>query len=253
MSEENKEVKKQNNESTINFSVKKDALWKYSTFILAGILIIGAVIFFNNGSTTGATVNTGDVDLSEFLNNPDLYPSIGPANAKNVVIEFSDFQCPYCALASGIPSWTAQYQTQYGDLIGVAQKVENLAAQGELRFIYVSMSFLGQESVHAAQAGLCANEQGKFWEMHDAIFRASTGPSENDGKYSKTNLKTLAQGISGLDQNEFADCLDNDKTLSDVQTVASQASKVASGTPTFYINGQKVPASWTEISSALGI
>ena len=95
-------------ENTI--TIKKDALWKYSTLLLLAVVIIGGVFVFTGKSGTGSAVNTGDnsgsgnVDLSIFTDNPTAYPSIGPANSKNVVIEFSDFQCPYCAMASGLPS-----------------------------------------------------------------------------------------------------------------------------------------------------
>ncbi len=113
------------------------------------------------------------------------------------------------------------------------------------------MSFLGQESVYAAQAGLCANQQGKFFEMDDAIYAAQT-QGENSGKFNKDKLEIIAQGISGLDQAKFKTCLENDKTLSLVQQSASLTSQFASGTPTFYVNNQQVSASWTAIQSAIG-
>jgi protein-disulfide isomerase len=205
--------------------------------------------------TSSASTGTGNVapaDVSAFTEDPALYPSLGPDNAQNVVIEFSDFQCPFCALASGLPSWVSQYQSQYSDLIGAAQKIENLAKQGKVKFIYVSMSFLGQESVYAAEAGLCANEQGKFWEMHDALFTAQT-EGENTGKFNKDKLEIIASGISGLNQAQFKTCLEGDKYLSDVQIISSEAGSIASGTPTFYVNGQQVSASWTALQSALGM
>jgi len=242
-------------ENTI--TIKKDSLWKYATFLLLAVVIVGVVLLVKgNTSGNGNAVNTGGdttgpVDLSIFLNNPDLYPSLGPENADNVVIEFADFQCPYCALASGLPDWASGYQSQYGDLIGSAGYAEDQARKGNLRFVYVTMSFLGQESVYAAEAAYCANEQGKFWEMHDGIFAASDGPSENDGKYSKENLKKIAQGIDGLDQSQFADCLDNDKYGTAVQTAGAQASTAASGTPTVYVNGVKTSPTTAAIQAAL--
>jgi protein-disulfide isomerase len=236
-------------------TIKKDKIWKYSTFVLLTVLILGAIFAFTNKSSTnpngtGNVVDTNPVSLDAFLDT-SLYPTLGPENSENVVIEFSDFQCPYCSLASGLPSWATGYASQYSDLIDSAGKVQDMAADGKLRFIYVSMSFLGQESIYAAQASYCAKDQGKFWEVHDAIFRASTGPEENDGRYSKENLKTIAKSISGLDTAKFNKCLDDDETLSDVQKVASQASQIASGTPTFYINGKQYSASWNAISAAL--
>ena len=184
-----------------------------------------------------------------------MYPSLGPDNAKDVVIEFSDFQCPFCGMASGLPSWTSQYVTsQYADLIGSGQKVEQLAQEGKLRFIYVSMSFLGQGSVDAAQAGFCANEQGKFWEMHDAIFGEQVPPAQEGTQFTKTQLKDIAKGISGIDSSKFNGCLDNDKYLSSVQKSAQGASNAGvTGTPTFVVNGNKVSSSWSAIQSAIGI
>ena len=245
-------------------TIKKDTLWKYSTFVLGALLIVMVFLYFNGskGSTpSGAAVANqqqqaqavaGPTDLSIFLDNSNLYPTLGPKNAKNTVVEFSDFQCPFCAMAAGASDWSKTLASgQYADLFGVAGMIQDKAAKGDIRFVYVSMSFLGEESVLAAQAGLCANQQNKFWEMHDAIFAAHDG-KEGNGKYTKENLKTLAKSVKGLDQTKFADCLDNDKTLKDVQKAGSEASKAASGTPTFYLNGQKVSASNQQFKTALG-
>lgn len=234
--------------------VSKSTLWKVSTFVLVIALVVVLIVMSGgNGKTAGnnvAPTKADEVSLDVFVNNPDLFPSLGPDNADNVVIEFSDFQCPYCALASGLPEFAQQYATQYADLIDSAGKIQEMAANGELKFIYVPMSFLGQESVYAAQAGLCANEQGKFFEMHDLIFAAHDG-KENNGKYSKANLEAMAKKIDGLDTTKFNDCLENDKTLTDVQKAAATASQAASGTPTFYVNGVKTSASWNALSAAL--
>lgn len=230
-------------------TISKKNLWMYSTFILLAIVIIGGIWVFTTRNTPTGEVVVDNVDLDVFLT--DLYPSVGPENAKNVVIEFSDFQCPYCALTSGLPSWAEGYKSQYSDMVGIGEELRALAETGELRFVYVPMSFLGYESVYATEAALCAKEQGKFWEMYEAIFKASTGPTENDGKYTKDKLKLIAKSISGLDLTEFNSCLDNEETLSSVETISTEASKVASGTPVFYVNGEKMSASWSKISAAL--
>ncbi len=242
-------------------TIKKQDLWKYSTFALVAIIIIGGFIVFTGNSSGNATNgnagtsgNSGGatISMNVFTSDSSLYPSLGPEDAKYTVLEFSDFQCPYCTMASGLPSWVSQYQSQYGDLIGAAGNLQEMAQQGKIRFIYVSMSFLGAESIYAAEAGLCANEQEKFWEMHDAIFKASTGASENDGKYSKANLKTIASKISGLDATKFNDCLDKGKYTSSVQKIGQTANAAGvQGTPTFIVNGQKVASSWNAIQSAI--
>ncbi|MDO8467381.1 MAG: thioredoxin domain-containing protein [Nanoarchaeota archaeon] len=242
-------------------TLEKSTLWMISTFVLL-VLFAGFLIFSYTGksstgnATAGADTGNGGTgaqtygDLSVF-NDASLFPSLG--SGSTTVIEFSDFQCPYCALASGLPVWTSQSQfSQYADLIGSAGKVEDLASQGKLKFIYVSMSFLGQESVYSAQAGLCANEQDKFWEMHDAIFRTSDAPSENTGKYSKANLEIIAKGISGIDTAKFNTCLESDKYASAVQQISQAASGAGvQGTPTFFVNGKQVSASWNALSAAI--
>lgn len=246
----------------VTIKIKKENIWKYATIVLAVVLVIGAFVTFTGKNQTASTgqqaaqQNTGQqaaltIDASKFADN-SLFPHLGPSSAKDTVIEFADFQCPYCALASGFPNWTAQYQSQYSDLINAAGKLEDMANKGQIQFIYVPMSFVGQESVYAAQAALCANQQGKFWEMHDAIFRASDGPQEDTGKYNKDKLEIIAAGISGLDQAKFKSCLESDATKNDVQTVAQTASAAGvTGTPTFAVNGQQVSASWTAIQASL--
>ncbi len=248
-------------------TLKKDSLWKGAVVILAIVLI--ASIFtagFGIVKPSGAvTQNTGaaqqqgntSADLSVFTSNPDVYPSLGPDNAKNTVVEFADFQCPYCALASGLPSWASQYASQYGGLVGAAGSAEQAAQQGQIKFVFVTMNFLdnpsstnGTESTYAAEAGFCANDQGKFWQMHDAIYKASTGPTEDDGKYTKANLIKIAQGISGLDMTKFTNCLNSDADLSKVKEAASAASAIVQGTPTFYVNGQQVSPSWAAMQAA---
>jgi len=210
-------------------------------------------------SNSGATASAGDTSV--ITSDPSLFPSLGPSNAKNTVIEMADFQCPYCALASGLPNWTSQYQSQYGSLIGSAKAMESLAQQGKIRFIFVPLSFLdnpsdknGPESTQAAQAAFCADNQGKFWQMHDAIYAASTGPTEDDGKYSIPNLEKIAANISGIDTAKFNSCLENNDTLSRVQQVMTTVQKAGFtiATPQFFVNGKSVTPSTSALEAAVG-
>jgi len=248
--------------------IKKSDVWKYATFLLIAIVIVGGILVFaHKSSSSKGAANSGTqpqqkADLGVFLNDAKLFPSLGPSNAKNVVVEFSDFQCIWCGLASGLPSWantnttskTAQQMiSQSGDMVGSIGKVENLAKQGSLRFVYVPVSFFGAESTYAAEAGFCAANQDKFWQMHDLIFKnAGSDPQENTGKYSKKNLINLARSIQGLNIDTFSSCLNNDDTLNQVQTVLSDAQKFGiKGTPSVYVNGKSVSPTWSAIQSAL--
>ena len=221
-----------------------------------GKLLFPSAVPLTEASSTGATgaavvsqVSPGDIlEVSASSG-----VSIGPEDAEITVTEFSDFQCPFCAIASGLPSWISQYESQYGDLIGISKKIKDLAKEGKLRFVYVPMNFLGQESVYAAQAALCADEQGKFWEMHDALFIAHDS-KENNGKFEKDKLETIAGSINGLNAATFNDCLESDSTLTEAQSINQAANSVdVTGTPSFFVNGQKVSSSWTAISAAIGV
>jgi len=236
--------------------IKKDTFFK-GTIAVLGILLI--ISIFTGGFGFGANAGGGNAVVNDnggnaaqpvsmkVLEDTSLYPALGPSDAKATVVEFIDFQCPFCGMASGLVPWIEQAKGQYGSLVDSAKNAKELAQQGKVRYVVVAMSFLGQESVYAAQAGLCANKQGKFFEMEDLIYSAQT-QGENTGKFNKDKLEII---VKGLDQTKFKNCLENDETLGDVQKIASTASQFAQGTPTFYVNGQKVSASWSAIQSAI--
>lgn len=142
-------------------------------------------------------------------------PSRGPASAPVTIVEFSDFQCPFCAQAVPI---LRQVSDAYGDRV---------------RIVYRDFPL---DSVHplarkAAEAARCADEQGKFWDYHDKLF-ASQPALEIDG------LKKYAQEI-GLDGSAFAACLSSSKFKNAVDKDVQEGQKAGvDGTPTFFVNGR---------------
>jgi protein-disulfide isomerase len=182
-------------------------------------------------------------------------PGRGNSSAVVTFVEFSDFQCPFCGMTYGSP-WADAYASQYGPIIGTVKSLEtDYVKTGKVAFIHYPVAFLGQESIDASNAAMCAKAQNKYFEMHDAIYEAQTS-EENDGKYSKANLKLLAQGVSGLDQAAFASCLDGDTYVdtvdgftSDWQSV-SGANSGRAGTPTLYILVDASKVSKDKVSSA---
>ena len=147
----------------------------------------------------------------------------GDPDAPVTIIEFGDFQCPFCG------RFAAQTEPQID---------EQYIQSGKVRFGYFNFAFLGPESTWAAEAAECAADQDKFWEYHDTLYSSQSG--ENRGAFNKDNLKKLAQEL-GLDTQAFNECLDSGKYTSLVQddTNASSALGVQS-TPTFLINGKPV-------------
>lgn len=146
-------------------------------------------------------------------------PVKGSKDAKVTMVEFSDFQCPFCA----------RFYTQT-----LSQIEQNYIKTGKVKFVYrdFPLSF-HQYAQKSAEAAECADEQGKFWEYHDVLFQKqdewSTGGSDK--------LKEYAQNIS-LDTKKFNECLDSGKYASEVQNDFKDGSNYGvSGTPTFFING----------------
>ncbi len=147
----------------------------------------------------------------------------GDENAPITMVEFADYQCPFCGRHF--------QQTQ-------PQIDQTYLDAGQLRFGYINMAFLGQESIWAAEAAECAADQDKFWEYHDYLYNHQAG--ENQGAFNKDNLKQFAADL-GLDATAFNDCLDTGKYTQLVQQDTQGAQSLGfRSTPSFLINGQTV-------------
>ncbi len=147
-------------------------------------------------------------------------PFRGAADAKVTVVEFSDFQCPYCKRA--FPT--------------VEQVMKDYSGKVKLYYMHFPLSF-HQNAQISAEAYECAADQGKGWEFHDKLFEV--GQSDGTG-LDKASLKTYAKGL-GLDAAKFDSCLDGGNKTATVQADFSYgASLGVSGTPTFYVNGKQL-------------
>lgn len=145
-------------------------------------------------------------------------PSMGGKNAKVTIVEFSDFQCPFCAKGAEI---LKELKKKYGDKITVAFKNFPLPFHNHAEM--------------AAVAGLCANEQGveKFWKMHDEMF------TQQDS-LDMEGLKKMAKKL-GLKIDNFEKCLSENKYLNQVKNDMEEGKKVkVKSTPTFFVNGQLI-------------
>lgn len=114
--------------------------------------------------------------------------------------------------------------------------LESYIKTGKVKFVYKHAAILGQESFWAGQAAECAADQKKFWEYHDLVFIRQSG--ENQGAFNKDKLIGFAAELK-LDTQAFSDCLNNDKTLSQVQQDTAEGQRIGMrGTPHFLINGK---------------
>lgn len=134
-------------------------------------------------------------------------PVKGNSNAKLTIVEFADYQCPFCA----------RYQKD--TLPGI---LKDYVDTGKARFVFKNLAFLGKESTDAANAALCAKEQNKFWEYHDKLFDSQDG--ENRGGFAPDKLKGFAADL-GLNTAQFNSCLDAQKYNAQVTADNAEANK----------------------------
>ncbi len=147
-------------------------------------------------------------------------PFLGPEDAPVTIVEFSDFQCPYCKRFRD-QTFDA-LREQYGD---------------QIRIVYrdFPLSSIHPDAQKAAEAGECADEQGLFWEMHDIIYANQVVGLSVDA------LTSYAEQIDGLDVDQFAECVSSGKYAEEVAAdLRDGTSYGVSGTPTFFINGYRL-------------
>jgi protein-disulfide isomerase len=211
--------------------IKKSDIWKYAAFIIAAaIIVVAFVMFVGNKNPTGGAVNNSDAALYE----ADDY-FLGPADAKIVVVEFSDFQCPYCGAAAGTHETLIQrFKSQDPSWEASEPKLMELAKQGNIKFVFRHFPLSGHPYAQkAAEAAEAAGAQGKFWEMHDKMF-------ENQNALDVDSLKQYAADL-GLDTQKFNEDLDSGKYADAVKKDLGDGEKVGvQGTPAFFVNGKLI-------------
>ena len=139
----------------------------------------------------------------------------GPIDAPVTIVEFSDFQCPFCSRV--IPT-LKQIEESYGDKV-------------RLVFRQFPLHRLHPQAQKAAEASLCADDQGKFWEMHDAMFADQRGLAVDSLKAKAAELE--------LDTATFDECLDSGKYAERIETDLAEGAAVGvTGTPAMFINGR---------------
>lgn len=204
-----------------------------AAIVIAGIMIAGSVIYSTGvENTPGAAggpsgnlgANLGADGVAEIEIGDDVI--LGDPNAKVTLVEYGDFQCPFCARF--FSETEARIRKDY---------IES----GKVRMVYKDFAFLGPESQAAAQAAECAKDQKKYWEYHDALFRTEIADGqENNGNLSTEKLKSLASEL-GLNRSQFDSCFDAGKYKDEVAKDYSDAQAIGvQATPTSFINGRRV-------------
>lgn len=180
------------------------------------VLIVAALIIYSQFKDLGGVTAAPERDRSNMQVD---FNKLGNPDASIKITEYSDFQCPYCRI----------FFENTEELL-----MEKYVVPGTVYFEYRSVgSFIGPESLAAAEAAYCAGDQGKYWEMHDILFSNQTG--ENVGAFSDRRLTAFAEKV-GLDMNQYDDCVGSNK-YKDLAEQDGNDAKVAGiqATPSFVI------------------
>lgn len=176
----------------------------------------GAVQALVGGIRANAKVKFKLEEVRTVVKDDPNAPFQGGASAKVVIQEFSDFECPFCGRGKVVVD---QIHKEYGDKVKIV-------------FRHFPLSF-HPNAKPAAVAAICAQKQGKFWQMHDKLF-------ENQRGLNETAFNGWAKEI-GLDGTAFANCLKDPSASKILEADQKAAEEVGvNSTPTFFVNGRKV-------------
>ena len=209
-------------ENTAKPKKSGDLFWKVSTVVLIALLAVLAFKGNSNGGTTGGAVAGDDPSPSVIVDFEDLVDDDyvkGDKDAPVTIIEWSDFECPFCGRfhQETLPSIEEEY-----------------IKTGKVKFVYrdFPLSFPANAQ-KAAEAAECAGEQKKYWEMHDLLF-------ENGVQSGVAGFKQYAKQL-GLNTAKFNECLDSGAMAGEVRKdMADGTAAGIQGTPGFLVNGKLV-------------
>lgn len=196
---------------------KKEPKSSKSKLVGIGIIVaIGAIIV--------AIAATGGINLSPAktaLNTNNGSPPLGSDSAPVTIIEFGDYQCPFCK----------KWNDETKPLIE-----KNYIETGKAKLVFIDLPIIGSDSPKVHASSYCADEQGLYWKYHDFLYSNQGG--ENDGWARGERLKQLAATLPGLDMDKFSQCVDSGKYDGRVNDNKNMAIKSgASSTPSFIIIG----------------
>ena len=186
--------------------------------MVALVVIVGAGFsyFGSKGSESAAVPSS--------VSKADGYGIVFNADVPNVptIDIYEDFQCPVCARFAGINGET------------IAKAIEEKKA----KVVYHMLSFLGTESILAANASACAADEDKFLAFHKAFY--ANQPAENAGAINATFLKSIGAAV-GITSDKFSTCVDNGGYSDWVKNVAEAGAKAnVNSTPTVFVNGKEL-------------
>ncbi len=193
-------------------------LYFYGLILLLLIVVGGGLYSIFTGSNQKLA---GDAPLTaqQVADKGILYANV---NAKVTVVEFGDFQCPACSEFHVTPDFGPQFKAQFLDT-------------NKVRFVWLDYPLVQAhpKAMKAAEAGRCANEQGKFWPFHDKLY-------DNQDQWVKGDENTLWKSYAtevGIDSDKLMQCVQAEQYKGAIQASIDAANQVGvGGTPTFLVN-----------------
>src|SRR5262245_25723020 len=183
-------------------------------FLFAGVVGTLFIPQANAQSANGNDVSKKEAQLA-ILQSLDGTPALGDPNARIVIVEFGDYQCPFCG----------QHANQV-----LPQILADYVKSGKIRYFFkdIPVEAIHPQAFKAAEAALCSGEQGKYWEMHDRLFK-------NQRALTVRELSAHA-AVLDLDIGKFQQCLDGDTYATQIRKSVQDGLKAGvRGTPTFFI------------------
>lgn len=205
-----------------------------ASILIAAVLISGSIIYLvKSGSVQPKSPAVADQGVAAPVANTadiskisDRDAILGDPNAPVTIVEYADFQCPYCG----------KFFTDAEPLIR-----EQYVKTNKVKLIYRDFAFLGPESTASAEAAECAKDQGKFWTYHDALYNTEIADGkEGNGNLNRSLFLSLAKNLK-LDIDSFTSCIDSNKYADVVTKSVSDAQSFGvNSTPASFVNGQKI-------------
>ena len=191
---------------------------KIAVGVVAVILIAAVTISFSSYMSEFDNVQSSPQDEFETISLTQV-PILGSQTATVTIVEIGDYQCPACK------SW---FDNTRQDII------ENYVDTGKANLVFIDMPFIGADSVSAAEATYCADDQGMYWDYHVKLYQFQQ--HENDGWANIDRLTAIAFDL-GLDTEKFNECMNSKKYYSQVNLNKQKASTDfgANSNPTFVI------------------
>jgi len=205
-----------------------------SSFLIPALIVVSLLVGYSfgnfyplSGPQGRALQNQGGQQTTSVVaswNIPAFVPFRGSDSSKINLVEFGDYQCPFCERF---------FQLTEPSII------QNLVNTGKVRFYFLDLTILGPDSQTLAQGAWCAQDQGLYYAYHDFVY--SHQGQENTGWATPAKLKALVGNLSGLSTEQFTSCLDSQTYSSRVQQLTTLGQSLGvTGTPTVLVGNNQV-------------